>query len=65
MYDNGLSCLSDIFSYPMDVPLEDNLDRVYAMPFDTGFTRQLAGKFIKPVFIDTEGFFNNVTATCD
>ncbi len=64
VYDNGLSCLADVFSYPMDVPLEDNLDRVYAMPFDTSFTRQLAGKFIKPVFIDTEGFFNNVTATC-
>ncbi|MCI9077590.1 MAG: hypothetical protein HFH68_01530 [Lachnospiraceae bacterium] len=65
VYDNGLSCLSDVFSYPMDVPLKDNLCKVYAMPFDTSFTRQLAGKFIKPVFIDTRGFFNSITTICE
>lgn len=64
VYDNGLSCLSDIFSYPLDVPLIDNLKKVYAMPFDTSFIKQLEGKFMKPIYINVMKFFNNITPMC-
>lgn len=64
VYDNGLACLSDVFSYPMNVSLETNLKNVYALPFDTSFKKQIDGKFVKPLVIDTKGFFSDISITC-
>ncbi len=60
VYDNGLACLSDVFSYPLELSLQENLQKVYAMPFDTDFIRQLEGRFIRPIVIDKEGFLNDI-----
>jgi len=60
LYNNGLSCLSDVFTYPMGAPLSECLKKVYAMPFNTDFIQQLEGRFMKPIVIDVNGFFGSV-----
>lgn len=41
IFDNGLSCLSDINTYPIDIRFEDNYKAVLAKPFNTDFKRQI------------------------
>lgn len=60
IYDNGLSCLSDTFSYPMDELLINNLNSVTALPFNTSFIRQLEGNYATPILIDKGSFINSV-----
>lgn len=60
IYDNGLACLADIYTYPMDVPLDINLSKVYAKTFQGDFIKQIQGKFIRPICLDTENFFHHV-----
>ena len=61
IYDNGLSCLSDIFSYPIDVNLEDNLSRVKPSLFSTDFVKILLNSRCKPIKIDYNGFLSSVS----
>ena len=41
IFDNGLSLLSDLKDYPLDVPLSLNINSVQAKPFSLGFDKQL------------------------
>lgn len=63
IFDNGSACLSDLYSYPMSISLEDNIKNVFAKPFKVSFKEQLKDnklllieydKFIKSVICDDE-----------
>lgn len=59
IFDNGLSCLSDTFTFPYNVSLEDNLDNVYAKPFYVNFKVQL--KLVNNIIkINKNAFLNNI-----
>lgn len=60
IYDNGSSCLSDVFRYPMIDLLINNLMSVQALPFNTSFIRQLSDNHSTPILIDKGGFINSV-----
>lgn len=60
IYDNGLSCLSDIFTYEMNKPLEENLKLVHSATFNTDFLSQIKGNNVTPICINTKGFFEGV-----
>lgn len=60
IYDNGLSCLSDVFTYEMNKPLEYNLKLVHSATFSTDFLSQIKGNNVTPLCIDTKKFFEGV-----
>ncbi|MBQ3514041.1 MAG: hypothetical protein IJA32_09645 [Lachnospiraceae bacterium] len=60
IYDNGLACLADVYTYPMDISLEENLSKCYAKTFHTDFLQQIKGHFMKPICIDVDRFFNSI-----
>lgn len=60
VYDNGLACLSDVFSYPFSNSIEENLRRVYARPFNTDFLRQIGANMITPICLNVNEFLNSV-----
>lgn len=60
IYDNGLSCLSDVFSYPFNTKLEDNLASVYSKPFSTDFISQIKDNRVEPIKIYVDLFLNSV-----
>ena len=57
IFDNGLSCLSDVISYPFNVSLVENIKRVYSKPFYFSFRNQLDSKYA--IGIDYERFLEN------
>lgn len=60
IYDNGLACLADTFTYPMDVDLHTNLKSVHANPFKLDFKEQVLQASVTPILIDYDGFVNTV-----
>ena len=63
IFDNGLACLSDIFTYPFSADLDENLSKVKAKPFSTNFITQIKDNMITPIYLDIESFLNNIKAT--
>ena len=61
IYDNGLSCLSDTFSYPFDGDFDRMFDSVLAKPFYTDFVRNLRNN--KRIVIDVDSFCNDCNFT--
>lgn len=60
VYDFGLSCLADIFSYPLEVSVHENLKGIYAKPFHTDFGRQLTDNRITPILLDKDAFLQSI-----
>lgn len=60
LYDNGLSCLADTYTYSMKNKLKDNLRLVCAKPFNSDFKYQITSNLISPINIDVEGFLSSV-----
>lgn len=60
IYDNGLSCLSDLYSYPMDRDYKELIKMVKAKPFFTSFERQLE-LIGTPIVLDMASFFREVS----
>lgn len=60
LFDHGLSCLSDTYSFPFNISIEENLKRVYAKPFYTSFHRQVHLVRDK-IRIDKEAFLRSIS----
>lgn len=60
IYDNGLSCLSDIFSYPLDEDINSLVKKVYAKPFNTSFKSQITSNMLTPICLDVDSFLDSV-----
>jgi len=40
VFDNGAALLSDLYDYPLHLPLKDNVKKVHSKPFSTNFRKQ-------------------------
>lgn len=58
IYDNGCSCMSDIYTYPMEEDFHANYESIIAKPFKSSFEKQLVNN--SRLLVDYEGFFNSV-----
>lgn len=65
IYDNGMACLSDVYMYPLDVPLEENLRKVFAKPFKFNFDEQLKDAHVTPILIRYNDFINSVNLSTE
>lgn len=61
IYDNGLSCLSDKSEFPLTIPLDVNISKIKAKPFNTNFKRQLT--FVTPILINYSKFIQDCNFT--
>jgi hypothetical protein len=62
IFDNGLSLLSDIKDYPLNMPLDIIKRKMKAKPFNTSFTKQLALYQGKP-FINRSALLKSLEET--
>lgn len=60
IYDNGLSCLADTYTYSMENKLGYNLRSVCAKPFSTDFKYQIISNMLTPINIRVEDFLSSV-----
>lgn len=59
LFDNGLSCMSDLISYPLDGNFSDLYSKVFSKPFYTSFDKQV--QLIKyPLELDVSEFWKKV-----
>lgn len=60
VFDNGLACLSDVYSYPFTKSIEENIKSVYSMPFYSSFGVQLKNCRVTPISINRKAFLDSL-----